>query len=91
MDDLVVVEQLCKQFGSLKALDELTLHIPRGLIFGLVGPNGSGKTTLIRVLLGLLAPRRERWKCWEIAGPQSRNGPGSAICRNWKASTWTSP
>ncbi|MCX5973097.1 MAG: ABC transporter ATP-binding protein [Coprothermobacterota bacterium] len=56
MDDLVVVDQLCKQFGSLKALDGLTLHIPRGLIFGLVGPNGSGKTTLIRVLLGLLAP-----------------------------------
>ncbi len=68
MDDLVVVEQLCKQFGSLKALDGLTLHIPRGLIFGLVGPNGSGKTTLIRVLLGLLAPTAgtvqvlgERW------------------------------
>jgi ABC-2 type transport system ATP-binding protein len=47
---------LSKSFGAVRALDQLTLEIPRGTIFGLLGPNGSGKTTTIRLLLGLLAP-----------------------------------
>jgi ABC-type transport system involved in cytochrome c biogenesis ATPase subunit len=47
---------LSKSFGAVRALDQLTLEIPRGIIFGLLGPNGSGKTTTIRLLLGLLAP-----------------------------------
>jgi ABC-2 type transport system ATP-binding protein len=44
------------QFGAVRALDQLTLEIPRGIIFGFLGPNGSGKTTTIRLLLGLLEP-----------------------------------
>ena len=48
--------ELGKQFGAVRALDELSLEIPRGIIFGFLGPNGSGKTTTIRLLLGLLAP-----------------------------------
>ena len=43
-------------FGPVRALDHVTLSIPRGTIFGLLGPNGSGKSTLIRVLCGLLRP-----------------------------------
>lgn len=43
-------------FGATKALDGLTLEVPRGIVFGFLGPNGSGKTTTIRVLLGLLDP-----------------------------------
>jgi ABC-2 type transport system ATP-binding protein len=47
---------LSRQFGAVRALDHLTLEIPRGIVFGFLGPNGSGKTTTIRLLLGLLEP-----------------------------------
>jgi ABC-2 type transport system ATP-binding protein len=47
---------LRKAFGSLVAVDDLTLEISRGQVFGLLGPNGSGKTTTIRMLCGLLEP-----------------------------------
>lgn len=47
---------LSRRFGAVRALDQLTLEIPRGIIFGFLGPNGSGKTTTIRLLLGLLEP-----------------------------------
>ena len=56
-DMAVVVESLTCSFGDIKALDGLSLQMPKGVAFGLLGPNGAGKTTLIRVLVGLLAPR----------------------------------
>ena len=47
---------LTRRFGALTAVDQLTLRIERGEVFGLLGPNGSGKTTTIRMLCGLLEP-----------------------------------
>ena len=44
---------LTKSFGSYNAVDEIDLRVPRGSVFGFLGPNGSGKTTTIRMLLGL--------------------------------------
>ena len=52
---MIVAEGLSKSFGRVKALDGLSVKVPRG-INGLVGPNGAGKTTLIHVLVGLLKP-----------------------------------
>ncbi len=52
----VRMAQLRKVFGELVAVDNLTLDIPRGQVFGLLGPNGSGKTTTIRMLCGLVQP-----------------------------------
>ena len=54
---VVRVERLSCRFGSTVALDDLSLSVPRGAVFGLVGANGAGKTTLIRHLLGLLRAR----------------------------------
>jgi ABC-2 type transport system ATP-binding protein len=47
---------LCRDFGSTKAVDGLTLEVASGAIFGFLGPNGAGKTTTIRLLLGLVEP-----------------------------------
>jgi ABC-2 type transport system ATP-binding protein len=52
----VDVDKVVKSFGTLKALDGITLRVRQGEIYGLLGPNGSGKTTLIRAIVGLVAP-----------------------------------
>ena len=57
MDDLIIETQgLTKQYGQALAVDDLSLQVPRGQVFGLLGPNGSGKTTTMGMLLGLLKP-----------------------------------
>jgi len=55
-EPMVVVEQLVKQFGKLRAVNNLNMTIFTGETYGLIGPNGSGKTTLIRMLVGLVRP-----------------------------------
>ncbi len=55
-DFLVEIDKLRKQFGAVTAVRDLSLRIPRGGVFGLLGPNGSGKTTTIGLLLGLIRP-----------------------------------
>ncbi|MGI5835635.1 MAG: ATP-binding cassette domain-containing protein [Chloroflexota bacterium] len=57
MADLAIrTEGLTQRFGPVLALDQLSLEVPKGVVFGFLGPNGSGKTTTIRLLLGLLEP-----------------------------------
>jgi ABC-2 type transport system ATP-binding protein len=51
---IVVVEKLCKNFGQLKAVDEVSFEIKEGEIFGFLGPNGAGKSTTINMLTTLL-------------------------------------
>ncbi len=55
-DAIIEAEDLVKAFGSIRALDGLTLTVQRGSIHALLGPNGAGKTTLIRILTTLLPP-----------------------------------
>ena len=56
MDVILTTDGLCKNYRHEKALDGLSLTVPKGAIYGLVGQNGSGKTTLIRLLTGLQKP-----------------------------------
>jgi ABC-2 type transport system ATP-binding protein len=55
-DAAVEVHDVRRRFGSIKALDGMSVRVGRGEIYGLLGPNGSGKTTLIRAILGLVRP-----------------------------------
>jgi ABC-2 type transport system ATP-binding protein len=55
-EPLVAVRRVTKVFGRLRALDDVSMSIPAGETYGLIGPNGSGKTTLIRIIVGLARP-----------------------------------
>ncbi len=65
-------EALTKRFGALRAVDDVSLVIPRGEIYGLVGPSGSGKTTLIRMLCGLALPTAGTAKLLGSSMPSER-------------------
>lgn len=50
------IDQVTKQFGDFTAVDELSFHVPKGEMFGLLGANGAGKTTTFRMILDILKP-----------------------------------
>jgi ABC-2 type transport system ATP-binding protein len=52
--------EVTRDFGPVRALDALSLEVPKGIVFGFLGPNGAGKTTAIRVFLGLIHPTAGR-------------------------------
>jgi ABC-2 type transport system ATP-binding protein len=54
--DAVRAENLRKTFGTVTAVDDVSIKIPEGSIFGFLGPNGAGKTTTIRMITGVLIP-----------------------------------
>ena len=56
MNDLLVADSVSKNFGTFKALNKVTISVPKGSIFGLLGPNGAGKTTLIRIINQITMP-----------------------------------
>jgi ABC-2 type transport system ATP-binding protein len=56
MDPALEIRDVCKSFGATRAIDELTLAIPRGATYGLIGPSGAGKTTAIRMIMSILFP-----------------------------------
>jgi len=59
-DYAIRTENITRDFGPVRALDALSLEVPKGIVFGFLGPNGAGKTTAIRVLLGLIDPTAGR-------------------------------
>lgn len=56
MEYVLETNALCKQYKNFKALNGLTMHVPKGSIYGFVGRNGAGKTTLMRIVCGLQEP-----------------------------------
>jgi ABC-2 type transport system ATP-binding protein len=56
MSAVIETRNLTKTYGAVRALDGLSLTIPRGGVYGVLGPNGAGKSTLFRILLGLIKP-----------------------------------
>ena len=72
MDPVIVTEEVTKRFGSVVALDRLSLEVPGGQVVGFLGPNGAGKSTTIRLLLDLARPDAGRI---EVLGVDPRCGP----------------
>lgn len=56
MEYVLTTNALCKNYRHFKALNHLSMHVPKGAIYGFVGKNGAGKTTLIRLICGLQEP-----------------------------------
>ena len=52
--EVLRIEHLHKSYGKIKAVNDLSLTIDKGMVFGLLGPNGSGKTTTLGIILGIL-------------------------------------
>lgn len=77
MDESVVeTHELTKRYGSILAVDSLSIRVPRGGVFGLLGPNGSGKTTTMSMLLGLVAPTSGTFR---LLGHDSNGGLTEAL------------
>src|SRR5687767_5989627 len=78
-DYSIVTRGLTKRFrGGQVAVDDLHLAVPKGAVFGFLGPNGSGKTTTIRMLLGLVSPTSGG--C-EVLGESMPDGLAAALPR----------
>jgi ABC-2 type transport system ATP-binding protein len=72
MSDLAIETQgLTKRLGDAAVVDKLDLEVPRGSVYGFLGPNGSGKTTTIRMLLGLIWPTAGSYRVLGEAMPAS--------------------
>ena len=76
---MLTLKNITKTFGNFKALDNLTMTVPKGAVYGLVGPNGAGKSTAIRHMLGVYRPDSgsmllENAPVWENPTAKARIG-----------------
>jgi len=53
---IIEIEEICKTYDRLKAVDRISFSVPKGVVFGLLGPNGAGKTTIIRMIMRIIYP-----------------------------------
>lgn len=72
MEYVLTTEALSKAYGKFDALKEMTMRVPKGAIYGLVGRNGAGKTTLIRVICGLQEPTEGGYTLYGVPNGDSR-------------------
>ncbi|MCM1188758.1 MAG: ATP-binding cassette domain-containing protein [bacterium] len=66
MEYVLTTSALQKKYGSFTALHDISMHVPKGAIYGFVGKNGAGKTTLIRLICGLQTPTRGEYSLFGI-------------------------
>ena len=56
MQSVLSIQNLSKSYGPVQALQNVSFEVPRGSVFGILGPNGSGKTTLLGIVMDILKP-----------------------------------
>lgn len=84
MEYVLEAKGLCKQYKSFKALNSLSMRVPKGAIYGFVGKNGAGKTTLIRLICGLQQPTYGEYTLYGLSSQeaeitQSRRRMGAVV------------
>ena len=86
MAKILNAEGVTQQFGGLKALNSVTLHIDEGEIFGLIGPNGAGKTTFFNAITGIFPPTAGKIELSgeSIIGRHSHDITAAGICRTFQ-------
>ncbi|TAD86095.1 MAG: ABC transporter ATP-binding protein [Bacteroidetes bacterium] len=67
MANVLTVKNLCKNYGSIRALNGVSFSVPAGTIFGILGPNGSGKTTMLGIITNILKPTEGEVKLFDEA------------------------
>lgn len=78
MSTILKISGLSKNYGALQALKDISLEIPGGSVYGLLGPNGSGKTTMLSIILGVTKPRSGTYQ-WKGASPNESSSHVSAL------------
>lgn len=63
--NILTVENLSKNYGTIKALKGISFNVPKGSVFGILGPNGSGKTTLLGIIMSILKPSGGGYKLFD--------------------------
>ena len=86
MDSILVVDGVSKSFGSLRAVDDVSLSVEQGEIFGIAGPNGSGKSTLFNIITSIPFPADSGRIVFE--GKQIQRMRANRICRSGLARTF---
>ena len=71
MNDAIVLRRVTKRFGPVAAVDDLSLAVPAGSIYGFIGPNGSGKTTTLRMIMHIILPDRGEIEVLGSAGTEA--------------------
>ena len=90
MDYVLSTDKLVKRYGQAKALDGLSMHVPKGAIYGIVGRNGAGKTTLIRLICGLQRPTSGTYSIYGSSPAGTSPSPAAAWARWWRRRASTS-
>ena len=72
MEYILTADSLSKHYRHFKALSDLSIHVPKGAIYGFIGKNGAGKTTLIRLICGLQEPTSGNYKLYGVKNTDSR-------------------
>lgn len=79
METVLSTHQLSKHYGRLKAVDKLDLTVPKGSVFGILGPNGSGKTTTLGMLLDVIQPTGGSYNWFDKPGSKEQRKKIGAI------------
>jgi ABC-2 type transport system ATP-binding protein len=80
MEPILSIEGISKSYGSIKALQNVSYEVPKGAVFGLLGPNGSGKTTMLSIILDILKSDTGSFNWFGKPGsPETRKRIGSLL------------